>query len=94
MGANDWERAVADDFSLDSHRKIFGRMRGLAESSRPIDMITLVEELERHKELLSVGDVGYVSSLVEGVPDRPSVEHYVEMCARRLTATPQRRTLC
>jgi len=42
-------------------------------------MITLVEELERHKELLSVGDVGYVSSLVDGVPDRPSVEHYVEM---------------
>ena len=47
----------ADDFSLDSHRKIFGRMRGLSESSRPIDMITLVEELERHKELHSIGDL-------------------------------------
>lgn len=67
------------DFSLDSHRKIFGRMRDLAESSRPIDMITLIEELERHNELQAVGDVGYVSSLVDGVPDYPNVEHYVEM---------------
>jgi len=54
------------DFSLDSHRRIYGRMIDLAESSRPIDMITLVEELSQHKELEGVGDVGYVSSLLSG----------------------------
>jgi hypothetical protein len=42
-------------------------MVDLAESSRPIDMITLVEELDRHKELEAVGDVVYVSSLIDGV---------------------------
>jgi replicative DNA helicase len=26
-----------------------------------------------------VGDVGYVSSLVDGVPDRPSIKHYVKI---------------
>src|SRR5947209_17789096 len=51
-------------------------MMDLAESSRPIDMITLVEELDRSKELEAIGDVGYVSGLVDGVPDRPSIEHY------------------
>src|ERR1039458_2794030 len=50
-----------------------------AESSWPIDMITLVEELDRHKELQSVGDVGYVSSLLDGVPDRPSIQHYIRI---------------
>jgi putative DNA primase/helicase len=79
-----------DDFSLESHRRIFARMADLAESSRPIDMITLVEELERHNELQSVGDVGYVSSLVDGAPDRPSIEHYVEMV--RTTADRRRAT--
>ena len=73
------EHLKPDDFSLDSHRRIYGRMVDLAESSRPIDIITLVEELERNKELQSIGDVGYVSSLLDGVPDRPSIEHYVRI---------------
>jgi replicative DNA helicase len=73
------EHLHAEDFSLDSHRKIYGRMIELAESSRPIDLITLCEELDRTKELESIGDVGYVSSLLDGVPDRPSIEHYVKI---------------
>jgi replicative DNA helicase len=68
-----------EDFSLDSHRRIYARMMDLAESSRPIDMITLIEELERNKDLQAIGDVAYVSSLVEGVPERPSIEHYVKI---------------
>jgi replicative DNA helicase len=67
------------DFSLDSHRRIYSRMGELAESSRPIDTITLIEELERHKELGAVGDVGYVSGLMDGVPDRSSIKHYVRI---------------
>jgi replicative DNA helicase len=73
------EHLRTEDFSLDSHRRIYSRMVDLAESSRPIDMITLVEELDQHKDLQAVGDVAYVSSLVEGVPDRPSIEHYVKI---------------
>ncbi len=73
------EHLRTEDFSLDSHRRIYTRMVDLAESSRPIDMITLIEELERHKDLQAIGDVGYVSSLIEGVPERPSIEHYVKI---------------
>ena len=73
------EHLKPDDFSLDSHRRIYTRMMDLAESSRPIDMITLVEELDRHKELEPIGDVAYVSGLLDGVPDRPSIEHYVRI---------------
>jgi replicative DNA helicase len=73
------EHLKPEDFSLDSHRRVYSRMMDLAESSRPIDMITLVEELERRKELQAIGDVGYISGLVDGVPDRPSIEHYVRI---------------
>ena len=73
------EHLRSDDFSLDSHRRIYARMVDLAESSRPIDMITLIEELDRHKDLQAIGDVAYVSSLVDGVPERPSIEHYVKI---------------
>ncbi|MGA8154402.1 MAG: replicative DNA helicase [Terriglobales bacterium] len=73
------EHLKAEDFSLDSHRRLYARMVDLAESSRPIDMITLVEELDRRKELEAIGDVGYISGLVDGVPDRPSIEHYIKI---------------
>ncbi len=73
------EHLKAEDFSLDSHRRIYMRMVDLSESSRPIDLITLVEELDRHKELEAIGDVAYVSGLLDGVPDRPSIEHYVRI---------------
>jgi hypothetical protein len=69
----------ASDFSLDSHRRIFARMVDLATSSRPIELTTLVNELASHGELEAIGDVGYVSALLDGLPDRPlkSIEHHV-----------------
>jgi replicative DNA helicase len=73
------EHLRAEDFSLDAHRRIYSRMIDLAESSRPIDMVTLVHELTRLKELPAVGDVAYISALLDGVPDRPSIEHYVKI---------------
>ncbi len=73
------EHLQAEDFSLDSHRRIYSRMVELMDSSRPIDLITLVEELDRHKELQAIGDVGYISGLIDGVPDRPSIEHYIKI---------------
>src|SRR5580658_4110009 len=51
------EHLKPEDFSIDSHRRIYSRMMDLAESSRPIDIITLVEELEQKKDLQAVGDV-------------------------------------
>jgi len=68
-----------DDFSLDGHRRIFSRMRDLQDTGRPVDMITLAEELDRYKEVEAVGGVAYLSSLIDGVPERPSIEHYVRI---------------
>jgi putative DNA primase/helicase len=82
LNANHWRQIAVlcpDDFLLDSHRRIYSRMVDLAESSRPIDIITLVEELEQHNELEALGGAGYVAGLLDGVPDRPSIEHYVKM---------------
>jgi replicative DNA helicase len=46
----------------------------LSEASEPIDLITLVEALG--KDLEAVGGVSYISGLLDGIPDRPSIEHY------------------
>ncbi len=73
------EHLTGDDFSLDAHRRIYSRMRDLQESGRPVDMITLIEELDRRKEVESIGGVAYLCSLIDGVPERPSIEHYVRI---------------
>jgi replicative DNA helicase len=73
------EHLTPDDFSLDAHRRIYSRMRDLQEGGRPVDMITLVEELDRRKEVEAIGGVAYLSSLIDGVPERPSIEHYVRI---------------
>ncbi len=73
------EHLKAEDFSLDSHRRIYTRMVDLAESSRSIDIITLSEELARYKEVETVGGVAYMSSLTDGLPRRPSIEHYIKI---------------
>ena len=68
-----------EDFYLDAHRRIYARMVDLSENARPIDILTLAEELNRHKELESVGGIAYLSSLADGVPRRSSIEHYVKI---------------
>src|SRR5256885_8878266 len=73
------DHLMPEYFSHAPHRRLYSRMMDLAESSRPIDIITLVEELEQKKELQAIGDIGYASGLLDGVPDRPSIEHYVKI---------------
>ncbi|HMF91532.1 MAG TPA: replicative DNA helicase [Candidatus Angelobacter sp.] len=69
----------AEDFSLDSHRRIYLRMMELAESGRAIDFVTLTEQLGLHKEIESVGGVAYVTSLTDGLPRVKNIEQYVRI---------------
>jgi len=73
------EHLLADDFSLDSHRRIYLRMMELAEASRPIDFVTLTEQLGQHKEIEAVGGVAYVTSLTDGLPRVKNIEQYVRI---------------
>ena len=65
------EKLEADDFSLDSHRRIFLRMSELMNEQRAVDIVTLSHELGRYKEVEAVGGVAYLASLTEGLPRRP-----------------------
>ncbi|MGA8043327.1 MAG: replicative DNA helicase [Terracidiphilus sp.] len=73
------ERLESDDFSLDSHQRIYLRMTELLTSQRAVDIVTLAEELARNKEIESVGGVAYLASLTEGLPLRPVIEEYIRI---------------
>jgi replicative DNA helicase len=73
------ERISTDDFALEAHRRIFMRMAELIDAGRPVDIVTLSEELAKRKEVESVGGVAYLASLTENLPRRISIEEYVRI---------------
>jgi replicative DNA helicase len=73
------ELLLADDFSNDAHRRIFARMVALAETARPIDPVTLTEELLRTGELEAIGGVAYLSVLTESLPRSVNAAHYARI---------------
>jgi len=70
---------IADDFALDSHRRIYASMLRLAEAGHAVDIVTVAEELRKQKELDSIGGVPYLASLSEGLPRKLSIESYVRI---------------
>src|ERR1700716_1481880 len=72
-------KLVADDFSLDSHRRIYSCITGLVDVGRAVDLITVIEELDKRKELQAIGDRPYLFSLTEDLPRRLNVEEYVRI---------------
>lgn len=80
-----FETLKSQDFYLDSHRKVFEKMIHLMNNSRPIDMVTLKEELQRANELESVGGAAYLASLTDGLPRAMNIEHYAQIVKEKST---------
>lgn len=76
------ENIQADDFSLDSHRRIYLRMAEIMSGmvdAHHLDIVTLANELAKNKEVEAVGGVAYLAGLTEGLPRRPVIEEYVRI---------------
>ena len=73
------EKLEACEFSLESHARIFLRMSELMAASRSVDIVTLANELSKHKEVETIGGVAYLASLTEGLPRRPVIEEYIRI---------------
>lgn len=80
-----FESLKSQDFYLDSHRKVYEKMLHLMNSSRPIDLVTLKEELQRSNELESVGGAAYLASLTDGLPRAINIEYYAQIVKEKST---------
>ena len=69
----------ADDFSLESHRRIFKRMGELQERGEKIDRITVANELMKFNELEACDGLSYLVSLDDGLPQIPNLDSYVRI---------------
>jgi len=78
-----WDQ-VADrigelDFYRREHRLIFRSVVSLAEKAQPFDVITLSEELERHKNLTDAGGLAYLGSLAKDTPSAANIRAYADI---------------
>ena len=63
-------------FYKDAHRKIWRVIIDLFDGSTPVDMVTLVEELKKRREIEAVGGVTYLTTLDQFIATPANVEHY------------------
>jgi replicative DNA helicase len=73
-----------EDFYNDINGIIYSAMLTLYEARRPIDLLTLTEQLKKNKDLKKI-DSAYLTSLVEKVPTAANVKHYADIVKEEAT---------
>ncbi len=73
------ETLTAEYFYTPSHREIFGAMAELNAQGRPVDLVTLTDELYRRGTMEGVGGIPYLTELSRYVPSTVNVKSYVRI---------------
>lgn len=71
------------DFYDKNHGIIFASMLRLFEKHKPVDLLTLTEELQKKGELEVIGGSAYLTDLTNYVPTAAHAEAYAEMVAQK-----------
>lgn len=77
------EHVTTKDFYDKRHGIVYGGMMRLYEKHRPVDLLTLTDELKRKKELELVGGSAYLTELTTYVPTAAHAEAYAELVAQK-----------
>ena len=75
-----------ESFYEDAHQAIFGAIYNLAMQQKPVDVLTVVEELKRRGDLESVGGAVYVAELTDKVASAAHVEYHARIIAQKYLA--------
>ncbi len=70
------ESLTRESFYKDSHRRIFEVICNLFNANKPVDLITLTDELKRLGTLENIGGVSFLTELANSVPTSANISHY------------------
>lgn len=77
------EHVTLKDFYEKRHSLIYDAMMRLYEKRKPVDLLTLTDELKRKKELEDIGGSAYLTELTNYVPTSAHAESYAEIVAQK-----------
>ena len=61
------------------NRTVYAMMLAMNRTSKPLDMLTLTEELRANGKLEALGGVGYLQGIIDQVPTAAHAEHYISI---------------
>ena len=74
----------SDAFYSDANRLIFETLRELNDSSSAVDITILTNKLSDKKILSQVGNVEYLSEIIDSVPSASNVEYYINIVKEKM----------
>ncbi|MBQ3421177.1 MAG: replicative DNA helicase, partial [Romboutsia sp.] len=79
------EEVEPEMFYLDAHSKIFEVIKHLYEKKEPVDINTLVAELDSRKILNNIGGVVYLNEITSSVATGANVGYYINLVIEKYT---------
>ena len=73
------ENINEDMFFSDANKKIFNALVSLYKSNTPIDITTVKNELDKQKNLTSVGGVDYLTEVIDSVVTSANLDYYMDI---------------
>lgn len=67
------------EFYLDSHAKIFECIKDLEANGKAVDLTTVADELNNRNWLKTVGDIDYLTEIIESVPSAANIDEYIKI---------------
>ena len=77
------EHVKPKDFYDKRHAIIFDAIMRLYEKNKPVDLLTLTDELKRKNEIDEIGGSAYLTELTNYVPTAAHAESYAEIVAQK-----------
>lgn len=77
------EILTPDDFYREDNKEIYSAMIDLYGLGKQIDTITLAEQLKLRGTLEKVGNITYISTLIDNVPTTSNIESYVNIVEQK-----------
>ena len=76
---------MPEDFYSRSHQLIFEAMKNVYSENKPVELVTLIQELDKMGCLEAVGGLAYVSSLTDIVASAANFKYYVDIVKQTKT---------
>lgn len=73
------EELIPEMFYNDANKKIFEAIYNLHEAKKPVDMMTLTNELENNNTLALIGGVEYLSDVVDSIVSAANLDYYINI---------------
>ncbi len=73
------EKLDGSEFYLDNHQKIFEAIKNVDSKGSIVDLTTVADELNNLNLLKQVGDIEYLTEIIESVPSASNIDEYIKI---------------